>query len=117
MFKWIVFLCLFAFTAPREAVIYASGATCSCPDVYNLQKTGQTGNSITFSWDNSSYGTQLYRVWYVRMEDGYNSGYSYTGGSSYQFSGLPAGHYIFYFQAVCEGETGNFIGIEDTISA
>jgi len=113
MFKLFAFLILFlssvsGFAASSEPTPY------SCPNVTTLQKTGQTSNSISYSWDNAYTGAQ-FRVWYTRQEDSYTSGFFYTNYLSFDFTGLSAGNYTFYFQVLCGGETSGIIGIEDTI--
>ena len=119
MFKLFAFLILLipsgigSVPAIKPAV---EAPTLTCPGISNLQKTGQTSASISYAWSNAYFGAQ-YKVWYVRQEDGYTSGYFYSYSPAYTFSGLSAGHYTFYFQALCEGEVSNYVGIEDTIAA
>ena len=113
MFKLLVFLILFL-PSVLGADPIVEPSVCSCPSVPNLQKTGQTSNSFTYGWGNAYTGAQ-YKVWYVRQEDGYNSGFFYTSSLSYSFTGLSAGHYTFYFQTQCDQESSSIIGIEDTI--
>ena len=113
MFKLLAFLILFlssvsGFASSSEPV------PCSCLNVTELQKTGQSSSSISYSWSNAYSGAQ-FRVWYARQEDSYTSGFFYTNNLSFDFTGLSAGHYTFYFQVLCGGETSGYIGIEDTI--
>ncbi|MBC7777114.1 MAG: hypothetical protein H7246_16900 [Phycisphaerae bacterium] len=115
MFKLLAFLILFQ-TSIFAAAPSVEPSFCSCPSVPNLQKTGQTTNSFTYGWTTAYSGAQ-YRVWYIRQEDGYNSGFIYTNSLSYSFTGLSAGHYTFYFQTMCEQEASSVIGIEDTVVA
>lgn len=115
MFKMFVFLSLFNLSA-FDFGPATETASSECPGVTNLQKTGQTSNSIAYSWSSAYNGAQ-YAVWYVRREDGYSSGLFYTSSTSYNFAGLSPGHYTFYFQTQCGEEMSGFIGIEDTISA
>jgi|GEM_PF-2877128 len=60
MFKIIVFLILFL-----PSVIGAAPSTepgiCFCPNITNLQKSGQTDNSFTFDWT-SGRGTKSLTV-------------------------------------------------------
>ena len=84
----------------------------ACPDVSGLQKTGETSNSISYAWSNT--GAE-YKLWYTREEDTYTSSFIYTYNTSYSFTGLSAGHYTFYFQALCGAETSGYIGAEDII--
>ncbi|MCB0522538.1 MAG: fibronectin type III domain-containing protein [Lewinellaceae bacterium] len=85
---------------------------CDCPPIANLQKTGETSSSISFTWEGPDAATG-YKVWYVRGQSA--SGYSYPSGTSWEFAGLPPGEYTFYFTAVCGGSESSFIGIEDII--
>ena len=115
MFKLLVLLSFFqlsAFESQAPAIIAPS----VCPEVTDLQKDGQTSNSITFSWS-SSTPTAQYRVWYVRHSDNAFSGYFYTSSPGYCFSGLSADTYTFYVQAICGHEFSEYIGIEDCIPA
>lgn len=91
------------------------GAEVSCPGISSLQEASQGSNSIAYSWSPGAYNPQ-YRVWYIRQEDSSFSGYFYTYNNAYEFSGLSAGHYTFYFQVVCGSEISSWIGIEDVIS-
>ena len=113
MFKILAFLILFLPTVIGSVPSNESGS-CYCPSITNLQKTGQTNNSFTFGWT-SAYSGAIYKVWYVRQEDGYTSGCSYTSNNSFIFTGLSAGHYTFYIQTQCEQETSSAIGIEDLV--
>ncbi len=113
MFKILAFLILFLPTF-MGAAPSTEPSSCYCPGITNLHKVAQTDNSFTFDWTSAYSGAQ-YRVWYVRQEDGYNSGYSYTSNNSFNFTGLSAGHYTFYIQTLCEQETSSAIGIEDLI--
>jgi hypothetical protein len=87
---------------------------CSCPSIGNLQKTFQSTGSVAFTWSAAS-GASQYKLWYVRESDGFTSSNIYTTSTSYNFSGLAAGQYDFYFQAVCNGESSSFVGWEDTV--
>jgi hypothetical protein len=113
MFKMFAFLFLFL-----PSVFGANPVTepqpCTCPEISNLQKTGETSNSLSYAWSSGYMGAQ-YKVWYHRAEDGYTSGFFYTYNLSYNFTGLSAGHYTFYFQSLCGNETSSYIGIEDTV--
>lgn len=87
---------------------------CTCPEVTNVQKTGQTSSSISFSWLAAEGATQ-YKVWYVRQADGFVGGTTFTSATAHVFTGLTPGAYVFYFQTICGGEASGFIGVEDTI--
>ncbi len=108
-FSFFLIPSIFGFTPLTNSSI------CTCPGISNLQKTGQSSSSFTYTWSNSN-ATQ-YKVWYTRQEDGYTSGFFYTTNPSFNFTGLSNGHYTFYFQTVCGGESSGYIGIEDTIGA
>lgn len=116
MFKLLVLISLFQLQVNHFQGTETTQIALSCPAVSNLQKTGQTSDSFTFSWSVASPGVQ-YKVWYVRAEDGAFSGYFYTNNPAYCFSGLSAGHYTFYFQVLCGSESSEYIGIEDCIPA
>jgi hypothetical protein len=113
MLKLLAFLILLAPANPVSKPI-VEPVVCTCPNISDLQKTAETSNSITYSWNNAYSGAQ-YRVWYSRQEDSYTSGFFYTYNTAYTFTGLSAGHYTFYFQAICGGETSGYIGTEDLI--
>lgn len=115
MFKMLVLISLLQLSSSDFGAA-SPKVSADCPGASNLQKTGETGNSFTCSWVAAYSGAQ-YRVWYVRHDDGYNSGQTYTYSTSHNFTGLAAGHYTFYVQTICEGEVSSFIGIEDTICA
>ncbi|MDO8365500.1 MAG: hypothetical protein Q7T20_01800 [Saprospiraceae bacterium] len=114
MYKLLVFLALFLPSISGFASSSEPAAPCSCPNVTDVQETGQTSSSISYSWNNGYSGAQ-FKLWYTRQEDSYTSGFFYTNNLSYNFTGLSAGHYTFFFQALCEEETSGIIGIEDTI--
>ncbi len=86
-------------------------ATCPEPSV---TKTGQTANSVSFSWDAVS-GATGYAVWYVRKEDNYSSAVTHTGNTSINYSGLSAGTYCFYFLTECGSSTSGYIIQDDII--
>ncbi len=114
MTKILVFLLFllpmtFGFSPVREV------ATCACPAVTNLQKTGQGSGSISFSWS-SGYDATQYKLWYVRAADGYTSSPVYLDNASHAYSNLAAGRHAFYFVTVCSGEESGFIGTEEIIS-
>lgn len=116
MIKIFVLLGLLSWTNFHPQPATESPAA-TCPGITTVEKIYQTGNSRVYEWNKVFEGAQ-YRVWYVRQEDGYNSGYLYTYNNAYVFSSLNAGHYTFYFQTVCGGgETSSYIGIEDVIGA
>ncbi len=84
---------------------------CSSPTV---TKTGQTSNSVSFSWGTVE-GATAYKAWYFRRGDNYTSQVVTTGGNSISFSSLPAGTYVFYFSTVCGGETSQAIITDDLL--
>lgn len=113
MLKLIAFLMLLLPNTQASIPTDAS-PVCTCPVVANLEKTGETSNSISYSWDNVYSGAQ-YRVWYTRAADNYTSDFSYTYNNSFTFNGLSAGSYTFYFQTICGEESSSYIGVEDII--
>ncbi len=56
-----------------------------------------------------------YTLKYVRQSDGYASPEYATSGTSYTFSGLSAGNYVFYVATICGDEKSSFIGVEDLV--
>ncbi len=98
----------FAFAPP-------SGTTdCDCPSISNLQKTGQASGSISWSWNGSLSATR-YETWYVRRSDNYTCGPVSVTSTAHSFTGLAAGDYTFYFQAMCGDAPSQVIGVEDII--
>ncbi len=76
-------------------------SSCSSPTV---AVTGQTANSVSFSWGAVS-GATGYKVWYVRLNDNTTSEQFSTGNTHFSFSGLASGTYNFYFVTECEAGT------------
>lgn len=113
MTKMIVFL-LFTLPSMFGAPTGQATVTCTCPGITNLQKTGHTTSSISYSWDGYDGATQ-YKVYFYRSGDQYTSGYFYTSSTSYNFTSLPAGNYTFYFATVCGSESSGYVGVEDLI--
>lgn len=113
MTKMVVFMMLFL-PSMFAFMPAADLATCSCATVSNVQKTGQTSNSISYAWDGSQGATQ-YKVWFTRQEDQYTSSYFYTLTPSFTFTNLSAGHYTFNIVAECGGEASNIVGLEDFV--
>ncbi len=112
MKKFLIVLTLmlplaFAFTWKNQTV-----ATCaSCDTPTNVTKTGQTANSISFSW-NAVSGADQYKLSYSR--NGFSSGDIYISSTSHTFSNLPSGRYTFSFSALCGGGSSTaFIVIDD----
>lgn len=89
-------------------------ATCTCPSVTNLHKSGQVDSSYTIAWD-SQTGADGYNVYYTRQEGGYTSTVYSTTNPTHTFYGLPNGHYDFFVSAVCGTESSSFVGVEDII--
>lgn len=114
MTKIIVFLMLVLPSMFGSPAHPSDANACSCPDVSNVHKTGYSLDSVTYSWDGSAGATQ-YRVNYYRSEDQYASEYFYTNSTSYNFTNLSAGHYTFYFTAICGGGPSGIVGIEDFV--
>ena len=113
MLKMIAFLSIFL-PSVLGNMPTTEQATCNCPSVTNLQKTGQTSSSISYSWS-PVLGSSGYTVWYYRTEGQYTSATFSPNGTAYSFTGLVPGHYTFHVQAVCGGEGSNIIGVEDQI--
>jgi hypothetical protein len=108
MFKILVFL-LYLLPGNMQP-----NELCSCPQVSNLLTTGKTTTSYSMSWSGNTAASG-YTVKYARLGDGYESPEFSASGTSYTFSNLPAGRYMFQVAAVCNGEKSSFIGVEDLI--
>ncbi|MFN0214595.1 MAG: hypothetical protein ACKVT2_10105 [Saprospiraceae bacterium] len=107
-------LAFLLFLFPSNHIIEPTNETAllTCPEVSGLQKTGETTNSISYTWNDD--GAE-YKLWYTRAEDNYTSSFFYAYSTNYSFTGLSAGSYTFYFQALCGAETSGYIGVEDII--
>jgi hypothetical protein len=102
------------------AILLLSGATgftntqdfkpLSCI-IENLQRTGPTQGAVYYSWSAAS-GASAYKVYYVRLSDGYTSPIYTTSATSIYFSGLNAGSYKCYFAPVCGSEPLEYIADE-----
>lgn len=90
-------------------------ATCDCPSITGLQKTGESSTSVSYSWGSSLAATQ-YKLWFVRQEDSFTSGNYFATGNSYTFSNLPSGTYTFYFVAFCGDVSSGFVGVEEVVA-
>ena len=77
------------------------GEECNCPAVTNLQKTGGTSSSFSFSWTGHITATE-YEVWYVRESDSYTSPSSSVTATAHTFNNLSPGGYTFYVKAICD---------------
>jgi hypothetical protein len=117
MFKilsiWL-FLQPFLQNSPIENV-RPSTESCNCPSVTPVLKVGEAPGTIVISWTGHEEADE-YKVWYVRVADGYTSEYLYTENESYTFSGLSAGLHIFKVAAVCGNATSPIVGIQDIIT-
>jgi len=100
-----------AFTPANDSALL------NCPAASNLHKTGLTSTTYSCAWDAADNSALEYKVMYVRSEDNYSSATFTTSTKSFTFTGLTSGHYTFYVQVVCSGQSSEFIGIEDFISA
>ncbi len=87
----------------------------TCPEVTNVQRTGQTTSSISYSW-NAASGATGYKVWFEKA-DGTVGGTTTVQGTSHTFANLTAGSYTFYFQSICPSGSSGFIGIEDILQS
>ncbi len=111
MLKTVVFWLLlqpFMFTNPGP------GEAVNCPPASNLHKTVATSNSYSIAWSSVGEATQ-YKVWYVRLADGFVGTAAFTTGKAHTFTSLTPGRYVFYVATVCGSETSGFIGIEDIL--
>ena len=98
-------------------ILLLSGATgfTSTPDfrplsciIENLQRTGPSQGAVYYSWSAVS-GASTYKVYYVRLSDGYTIPTYTISATSIDFSGLSAGSYKYYFAPVCGSEPLEFI--------
>ncbi len=87
---------------------------CSCPTATNLQKTGETTTSYSFTWTGNAEAIN-YEVWYVRENDAFTSSVVTTTTTAHTFNNLLPGQHTFYVRVVCDCGTSGFIGIEDLI--
>jgi hypothetical protein len=88
----------------------------TCPQPSNVHVTARDSGAISFDWDDCGCVANSYKVQYVRQSDNYQSAVLSTGSSNYDFSGLQAGAYEFYFWTDCGGADANeAIVIEDVI--
>jgi hypothetical protein len=86
---------------------------CNCPSPI-VTKVSQTTTTVTFSWE-AVDSAEGYRIWYVRSEGNVTSQPVCTGGTSVEFTNLPAGTYDFYFTTDCIGESSGFVIYDDLI--
>jgi hypothetical protein len=98
-------------------ILMLSGSTgfTSTPDfrplsciIEDLQRTGPSQGAVYYSWSAVS-GASGYKVYYVRLSDGYTSPIYSTSATSIYFSGLSAGSYKCYFAPVCGSEPLEYI--------
>lgn len=92
----------------------ALASTCDCGVPTNVQKTGQTGNSVSFSWSAVS-GASSYDVWYLRVADNYTSAHTTVTSTAATIGGLSAGRYVFYFSTNCGDVPSDIIILEDVV--
>ncbi len=112
MLKIIVFLLYLLPGSVQPGALQAED--CNCPQVTNLQKSGESNGSYSISWSGHA-AADGYAVWYTRLEDGYTSLEYSTTDISYSFGNLTSGRYLFQVAAVCEGEKSSWIGVEDIV--
>jgi hypothetical protein len=113
--KGIIMFLLFAMPmayAFTPAVVLP--AECQCNEATGLRKTGKTSDTFSMVWE-APYGATSYNVRYYRSEDNYTSSTISTSNTSFTFIGLTPGHYTFYVQTACSGETSGFIGVDDIL--
>jgi hypothetical protein len=92
-----------------------SGAvTENCPAVSGFHKTGETASTFSVAWLSVGDATQ-YKVWCVRQSDSCVVTSASTTGTTYTFTDLAPGRYVFYVATVCGSDESGFIGIEDII--
>ncbi len=111
--KKLVFLLAFAMTLTFS---FANESITTCGAPTNVTATNYSSGAISFDWDDCGTTCTGYEVQFVRLSDGYKSGWLSTSNSDYTFSGLQAGNYEFQFRTVCGGGVSSIIGIEDVIT-
>lgn len=88
----------------------------TCPQPSNVHVTARDSGAISFDWDNCACIANSYKVQFVRVSDDYHSAVFSTGSSDFDFGGLQAGNYKFYFWTDCGGaDVSEAIVIEDLV--
>ena len=83
--------------------------------ITNLQISGSGQNTVTYTWS-AVLGATAYKVYYVRLSDGYTSQFYYPSSPTYTSPSLSAGTYRFYFAPVCGNEYPSYIADEIIIT-
>ncbi len=107
LFLSFLFSFFMGFTNPQPA------DWTTCPEPENVHKTAQTYSTVSFDWDDCECIPTEYRVFYV--VNGNASQEFATTSSDFNFTGLSAGTYDFYFYAVCGTQQSASIIIEDVV--
>ncbi|MCC7465765.1 MAG: hypothetical protein IT261_05825 [Saprospiraceae bacterium] len=76
--------------------------------IESVQCTANAQGSASYSWGAVS-GATAYKVYYVRLSDGFTSPVSTVSGTSHTFTGLSSGAHRFYFAPVCGSGTLEYI--------
>ena len=83
--------------------------------INDLQQNGISQSTVSYSWSPVS-GATAYKVYYVRLSDGYTSAVTTSSSTTYTSPQLAAGGYRFYFAPVCGSGTLSYIADEVIIS-
>ncbi|MBI5914134.1 MAG: hypothetical protein HY842_02060 [Bacteroidetes bacterium] len=102
-------LLVFAFSEPEKA------SPLTCPSPANVHIAFQSSDAIAFDWDDCGCTAPVYKVYYVRHSDNYQSPAYTATASGYTFTNLPADTYDFYFYTTCGDTTSGVIGNEEII--
>ncbi len=81
--------------------------------IESVQCTANAQGSASYSWGAVS-GATSYKVYYVRLSDGYTSQVSTVSGTSHTFAGLSSGAHRFFFAPVCGSDTLEYV-IDDVV--
>lgn len=82
----------------------------------DLQRSGVSQNTVTYSWSAVS-GATVYKVYYVRLSDGFTSTVSTSSSTSYTSPVLTTGvTYRFYFAPVCGNEAPSYVADDIVIN-
>lgn len=76
--------------------------------IESVQCTANAQGSASYSWGAVSSAT-AYKVYYVRLADGYTSQVSTVSGTSHTFTGLASGTHRFFFAPVCGSGTLEYV--------
>ncbi len=88
----------------------------SCDEPENVEKTGETGTTISFSWDACNCGETSYKLYYWKDGESNPGPDNFTTNTNFTFTGLSAGDYSFYIHTVCGAQTSTAFIVIDEIN-